>query len=140
MAQSGVPLPTSSAWTRVICCNPSLIGNASQFINLWRYRDQALATLGNATLTFTNDIDLFADPLNGGRPNLGFLVGGVSLFNLLIGPNICDGQWHVLVVTCSADGKTITGYTDGVLGASNTGATDTRFTVPADYIDVCEGP
>lgn len=126
--------PTTSGWTRLFACNPSAT-TAGATVVVWDLVSGL--TLSDTANTGTTVLTVAASPATSGYATLAITINSVVVVsNFYAGTNvITDGQWHVLAVTMSADGKTVMLYVDGVLAVNYTNATDMRFSA-LGWVDV----
>jgi len=126
----GLTPPAGSAWTRIVAVNIGL--NA-------RTRYQGIWDMYAGGQDLNSDFSLNTDGTNG---RLTLFVensaGTILIAGVDVGPRIDDGGWHIIGVSLTADGKTVTVYVDGVQTYTNTVAS-TLLGFPVNT-DVYYGP
>ena len=118
--------PVSGGWTRMIAFNNAGVGASGGA--LWMASNASYAGLQNQfSIVFGA----------GSSPGIGFEIvssTAASVWSPVAG-SYADGNWHLMFVTLTADGKTVTVYIDGVSVYTNTTTTSQNPTgVTADNI------
>jgi len=123
-AGSQVGPPSNSAWTRIWAFRAPVGSPAAKGQGIWG----AFAP-GDPTVGFSGYTLAIGGSFQG---DLQFSINnfGSSTFNtisLSSSISVLDGYWHLAIVTCASDGKTITGYYDGSALTPVTSASDLRI-------------